>query len=33
MYLHLSIYMYVIKEADNVPFRLLPIRQWPHDNS
>ena len=33
MYLYLSIYIYVVKKADNVPFWLLPIRQWPHGNS
>ena len=26
-------YIYIVKKTDSVPSRLLPIRQWPHDNS
>ena len=26
-------YIYVVKNMDNVPSRLLPISQWPHSNS
>ena len=25
--------IYIVKKTDNVPPRLLPISQWPHDNS
>ena len=25
--------MYVVQTTNNVPSRLLPIRQWPHGNS
>ena len=25
--------MHVVKKTDNMPSRLLPIRQWPHGNS
>ena len=39
LYLYLLLFIYIIylihvvKRRDNVPSRLLPIRQWPHGNS
>ena len=33
IYIYICKYIHVAKKTDNVPFRLLPIRQWLHSNS
>ena len=33
MYIYIYMYIYVVKKTDDVPSRLLLMRQWPHSNS
>ena len=30
VYIYMYLYVYIVEMRDNVPFRLLPICQWPH---
>ena len=32
IYIYMYIYIYVVRKTDNVPSRLLTIRQWSHGN-